>query len=97
LFNLFSIFVNVITWNGFGEADNNKFCLFWFDKKKVEGKKLQKPMNELEHKVSPSSFIDFHNFLLFHFLSIKSNTPPFFILIGRNLWLGTTLNNFHLG
>jgi hypothetical protein len=48
--------------------------VFGFMERKWNKRKLRKPIDELGHS-SPSSLIDFRNFLFFHFLSIKPNGP----------------------
>jgi hypothetical protein len=41
--------------------------------RKWKEEKLRKPMDELGHRVCPSSSIDFRNFSSFHFLFFKPN------------------------
>jgi hypothetical protein len=58
-------------------------ALFDLKERKWNERKLRKPMNEVGLNFSPTSSIgfspissiDFRNFLSFHFLSTKSNTP----------------------
>jgi hypothetical protein len=48
--------------------------LFGLKERKWKERKLRKPIDELELRVSPNSSIDFRNFLFFHFLSTQPNT-----------------------